>query len=172
VTGYERAGFLSEAEAKGKTAVIIGASGGCGSFGVQYAANTLKFERIYAVCSAKNADFVKSLGATDVIDYNQGPLSTLIPEQSCDHVFDCVTNHAADDPDYSSEAQKLLKVGTGGPRDKGGFLTQLGRKHLVFVPTIPTRSPWLHETRPWSNGFQIQFHAESQYVVPFDSVLF
>jgi NADPH2:quinone reductase len=47
---------------------IIGASGGVGTFALQFS-KISGFQRIIAVCSKKNEEYVRSLGATDVIDY-------------------------------------------------------------------------------------------------------
>lgn len=51
----------------GQRVLIHGASGGVGTFAVQIAA-ALRGE-VTAVCSARNADMVRALGATHVIDY-------------------------------------------------------------------------------------------------------
>lgn len=57
-----------KAEVKaGERVLVIGASGGVGSFAVQIAASL--GATVTAVCSGAKADFVRSLGATHVIDY-------------------------------------------------------------------------------------------------------
>lgn len=52
---------------KGQTVLIHAAAGGVGSFAVQLAHNA--GARVIGTASAKNAEFVRSLGADEVIDY-------------------------------------------------------------------------------------------------------
>eukprot|EP00040_Diaphanoeca_grandis_P033690 m.206768 g.206768 ORF g.206768 m.206768 type:complete len:394 (-) comp32967_c1_seq1:2180-3361(-) len=56
--------------AAGKTALVQAGAGGVGSFAIQYVSKVLGFSKVYATCSAANSEFVKNLGATDVIDYH------------------------------------------------------------------------------------------------------
>ena len=54
--------------------LITGGSGGVGSFAIQIA-QYLGLKTIIATCSAKNREYVISLGATDVIDYHAENIS-------------------------------------------------------------------------------------------------
>jgi len=55
---------------EGHTVVVVGATGGVGSYFVQLAVR--RGARVVAVCSGKNADYARRLGAGDVIDYMAG----------------------------------------------------------------------------------------------------
>ena len=54
----------------GQTVVVIGASSGTGLMGVQLA-KALGAARVIGVCSGKNANLVKQMGADYVIDYSE-----------------------------------------------------------------------------------------------------
>lgn len=51
------------------TIFIAGGAGGVGSFAIQIA-RYFKLKKIITTCSTRKTDFVKNLGATDIIDYN------------------------------------------------------------------------------------------------------
>ncbi len=72
---------------------ISGASGGVGSFAVQIAKH-FGVKNIIASCSATNIDYVKSLGASSVIDYNTqdvvGQVGALTNHLGVDVALDCV----------------------------------------------------------------------------------
>ncbi len=68
----------------GKTVLIVGAAGGVGSFATQLAA--LAGLQVVAVTSGRNADFVRDLGATDVIDHTAGELPAQVQARYPDGV--------------------------------------------------------------------------------------
>ncbi|KAI8876905.1 GroES-like protein [Backusella circina FSU 941] len=95
--------------------LVVGASGGVGSYGVQFA-KAVGAETV-AICSGRNAEFVKSLGTDRVVDYTQnGSIDALVKEEAgtFDLVFDCVGGEA-----YYKQLTPLLKK-------KGVFSTAVG----------------------------------------------
>lgn len=76
-----------------KRILVNGASGSVGSAAVQLAKHF--GAEVTAVCSAANADLVRRLGATYVIDYNKTPVAQLrtnTDDSGFDIVFDAVGN--------------------------------------------------------------------------------
>jgi NADPH:quinone reductase-like Zn-dependent oxidoreductase len=71
---------------RGQTVLIHGAAGGVGSVAVQLA--HWKAARVLATASAANADYLRSLGADEVIDYHTTPFETVAKE--VDLVLDLV----------------------------------------------------------------------------------
>ena len=61
----------------GTTLFIAGGAGGVGSFAIQVA-RVLGVRRIIATASAVNHDYVRSLGATDVLDYHTDGIAAQI----------------------------------------------------------------------------------------------
>lgn len=64
-------------DAKGKRVLVQAASGGLGTFAVQFCANVLGME-VTAVCSGRNADYVRSLGAKHVVDYTKEDFTEVV----------------------------------------------------------------------------------------------
>jgi NADPH:quinone reductase-like Zn-dependent oxidoreductase len=88
--------------------LVIGASGGCGAAGVQLA-RAMGLGEIVGVCSARNAEFVQSLGATKIVDYATHPkLIDALERGSFDCVYDTATNSGAGE-DYAAVSLELIK---------------------------------------------------------------
>ena len=73
----------------GQRALIIGASGGVGTYAVQIARNM--GARVTAVCSTDNAQLTRELGAEEVIDYTRAPV--LVAGANYDVIYDTVGAH-------------------------------------------------------------------------------
>jgi NADPH:quinone reductase-like Zn-dependent oxidoreductase len=106
LTSYQS---LKKGDAKaGEKVLVIGASGGCGAAGVQLA-RAMGLSEIVGVCSARNAEFVQSLGATKIVDYAVHPtLTDALERGSFDCVYDTATNSGAGE-DYASVSLELVK---------------------------------------------------------------
>jgi NADPH:quinone reductase-like Zn-dependent oxidoreductase len=74
----------------GQKVLINGAAGGVGTFAVQIAKSF--GTDVTGVCSARNVDMVRSIGADHIVDYAQEDFTK--SEQRYDLFFDCVGNHS------------------------------------------------------------------------------
>lgn len=108
--------FLEKAGiAKGQKILIIGASGGVGSYAVQLA----KFfdTHVTAVCSTKNLEFVKGLGADEIIDYKKDDMTEKIEQ------FDIILDMVSKTP-----VSKLKQMLT----DSGVYITTVANISVIF----------------------------------------
>jgi NADPH:quinone reductase-like Zn-dependent oxidoreductase len=118
----------------GQKVLINGASGGVGTFAVQIA-KSLGAD-VTGVCSTRNVDLVRSLGADRVIDYTKEDFAK--GAERYDVILDNVPNHSL------SECRRILNpkgkyvmIGGGGPNDSR-WIGPFGRviKAMVLSPFI------------------------------------
>jgi len=74
----------------GQTVLINGAAGGVGTFAVQFA--KVWGAEVTAVCSTRNIDLVRSIGADHVIDYTRDDFTR--GDQGYDLMLDLIGNHS------------------------------------------------------------------------------
>ncbi len=143
-----------------ETILILGASGGVGSFAVQFARVT--DAKVIAVASRKNHAYLKELGATETLDYAEGDfreaVKSLAP-QGVDVVFDCVGAEAL--------ARALDCVKRGGRtvsilvRDDKGQAAKVGAKHhYVFVEP---NAPELDRIRQLVDARKVKVHLSATF---------
>jgi NADPH:quinone reductase len=80
----------------GQTVLVLGASGGVGSFLVQLAVE--RGARVVGVCSGRNLAYARGLGAADVIDYTAGGVADAVHARhsgGIDAIVDLVGDKAA-----------------------------------------------------------------------------
>lgn len=96
----------------GQKVLVNGAAGGVGTFALQI---TKAFgASVTGVCSTRNVDMIRSIGADEVIDYTQQDFTK--SGQHYDVILDCVGNHSF------ASCRRALKpkgifVGIGAPSD-------------------------------------------------------
>jgi NADPH:quinone reductase-like Zn-dependent oxidoreductase len=105
----------------GTRVLINGASGGVGTFAVQIA-KSLGAE-VTAVCSGRNADLVRSLGADHVVDYQTQDYAK--STERYDVIIDNVGNRSlGDNRGVLKDDGRYVLIGGGGP-DAGNWIGPL-----------------------------------------------
>jgi len=99
----------------GQKVLINGAAGGVGTFAVQIAKSF--GADVTGVCSTRNVEMVRSIGADRVIDYTQQDFTKL--GQRYDIIFDCVGNHSL------SACRRVL--------NPNGICVLVGAPHKVWI---------------------------------------
>jgi NADPH:quinone reductase-like Zn-dependent oxidoreductase len=125
---------------EGQTVLIHGAAGGVGHFAVQFAA--ARGARVIATCSGEDAEFVKGLGAAEVIDYHKQRFEDRVHD--IDLVYDLVAGETQDrsfavirnggvlvstlkEPDKARGAERGIRTAHYMAAPNGAQLAEIGR---------------------------------------------
>jgi NADPH:quinone reductase-like Zn-dependent oxidoreductase len=135
----------------GQRVVINGASGGVGTFAVQIAC--LLGAHVTAVCSGRNVDLVRGLGADRIVDYQQEDLRG--HADAVDVFFDVFGNQRFPDiRPLLTPRGRFISTVPGLPIFKWGVLSRLRPgpgAHLVVVKSrardLQTLSAWIEAGR-------------------------
>jgi NADPH:quinone reductase-like Zn-dependent oxidoreductase len=116
----------------GQQVLINGASGGVGTFAVQIAAAF--GATVTGVCSTRNADLVRSIGADHVVDYTRDDF--MRAGQRYDVVFDLVGNRSLSDLRRALTPAGTLILSGGGVFEGGSVVGPMG---LIVKGTVLSR---------------------------------
>ncbi|KAI8086960.1 chaperonin 10-like protein [Gilbertella persicaria] len=126
LTAYQALVKFSPISKQKRKILVVGASGGVGAYGIQIARAYNPENTVVGICSGKNAEFVKSLGADIVVDYtDKEAFKEFITRDKAtfDHIFDCVGGD-----DYYNKLAPLLNK-------KGIYSTAVGPvEHIGSKP--------------------------------------
>jgi NADPH:quinone reductase-like Zn-dependent oxidoreductase len=99
--------------------LVVGASGGVGTFAVQLAA--ARGAAVSALCSARNLEQARALGATTVFDRAAG-----LPGRSFDAVIDLAGKYRLRELLRCTESDGVLVLSGGGTSDGGSVVGPMG----------------------------------------------
>jgi NADPH:quinone reductase-like Zn-dependent oxidoreductase len=145
----------------GQRVLINGASGGVGTFAVQIAKSF--GADVTGVCSTRNVDMVRSIGADHVIDYTQEDFTQ--GGQRYDLIFDLVGNRSLSDCRGALTPKGTLILSSG---HGGRWLGPIGRiiKALLLSPLVSQRLRPLAATQSKERLVVLKELIESGKVTP------
>ncbi len=152
LVGATALNFLQGRLQSGMRVAVVGASGGVGSFALQYAKT--QGAEVIAICSERNRQLVTQLGADQVIDYqNCDPAQEL---NQVDLLFDTIGNL---DPDKYWQAMVrggvIGSTGTG-PRDMEMLVDKFGKNLWLMAGMV--------------DGLRQKFHGKRRHGVDYRMV--
>ncbi|MCL7427731.1 NAD(P)-dependent alcohol dehydrogenase [Streptomyces sp. YS415] len=149
---------------EGQTLLVNGASGGVGTFAVQL--GKAYGAEVTAVCSERNADMARSLGADHVIDYAREDFTRA--NRRYDVVLDLVGNHSLRAFRRALTPTGTLVLSGGGVYEGGSVLGPMGLflKRRLAAPFTRQRLVELPARRSRENLATLKELAEAGRIAP------
>jgi NADPH:quinone reductase-like Zn-dependent oxidoreductase len=116
----------------GQTALIAGAAGGVGHFGVQFAKHA--GARAIGTGSSRNRDFVLGLGADEYVDYTQQDVSDVV--SGVDVAFDTVGGETTEALLPTVREGGILVTIAGAPPEDAARQRGIRAELLIMSPTL------------------------------------
>ena len=177
--------FSDNGVEKNHRILVLGASGGTGHVAVQM--GKIKGAHVTAVCSSKNAAFVKSLGADRVLAYDVVNIIHEMEGSSFDLVFDTVSSHDPRDAQFDYEQKiknaKLLKengmyVCIGAYPTKWIYahakrflgINLFPKNSLLFWVRFPLSQPYLKQLKQFVEAEKLKVVVFKKYSLTEESV--
>jgi NADPH:quinone reductase-like Zn-dependent oxidoreductase len=146
--------------AKNQNVLIIGASGGVGSFAVQFAKH--KGAHVYAVAGPNREEYLKKLGADYVLDYSQGNWVKSFIEMM-PHGADLVLDYNGKESTMKgykcTKSHGTLVSILTQPNDAMMNKLSVNHKYLFVEPNVPQ----LDKIRDWIEKGKIKLHVDKVY---------
>lgn len=148
----------------GQRVLVNGASGGVGTFAVQIARSY--GAEVTAVCSTRNVELVRELGADHVVDYTREDFT--LGGQRFDVVFDLVANRSLTALRRVLTPSGTLVLSGGGTSDGGSLVGPMGLviRSQLLAPFVRHRIVVLSETPSSENLVALRELVESGKVTP------
>ena len=127
---------------KDEKILIQGGAGGVAGFAIQLAKHIGAY--VITTTSATNSDYVKALGADEVIDYKTQDFTEIVSD--CDAVFDTVGG------DVAMRSFEVIKIRRAErPLSHQGSRHRIPREEDVQIPAPRMPSEVVHAWREWRN---------------------
>ncbi len=148
---------------EGESVLINGSSGGVGHFAVQIA--SVYGAKVTAVCSSKNKDFVKGLGADEVIAYDKEPIHK--HNRKYDLIVDTIGNLFMQD--FERMGKRGVLVGFTTMKHMMWLLIKAGLSKFPLVQfTAKTNTKDLETLTDLIQSGKIKVHIDKTY--PFHKI--
>jgi len=139
---------------------VVGASGGVGSFVVQFAKHVFKAKNVVGIASAKSFDHLKKIGATHTLDYSKdytAELQKALPG-GVDVVFDCFGGDWPTKAEaFVTENARIVSIASWTP-------PKFTKKGVTFqVLLVEANAPQLEELAKFFDEGKFSVHIDQTF---------